>query len=269
MSNTINAAANPEMANNLIENALKETKEVIEPTVKPPSDNVVNLPGGLLLPTGEIIRTAEVKELTGRDEEAIGKTSSVGKAIMITVDRATVKLGGINADEKHLYNLLAGDRDALLLGIFKATFGPTVTIPCYCDGCKDFKEAVIDIDEDIKTRQLVDPVNDRVFTLPGKRGDIVVQLPNGYVQRELLNNSEKTSAELSSILLEKCILTIDGAPVLGRSQVQNLNIVDRRKVLEEIDKRVPGPQMSNIVIDCPDCGGKVGVPINFGNLFQF
>jgi hypothetical protein len=269
MSNTISAADNPQLVNNLVEQALSEKPKLAEPTITPPSDTTVNLPGGLVLPTGEVLRTAEVRELTGRDEEAISKAPSVGKAIMTLVDRGTVKIGNLPADETILYNLLLGDRDALLLGIYKATFGSTADIPAYCTGCNDYKTASVDIDTDIKTQLLVDPANEAIFTVEGKKGDIVVKLPTGKVQKELLENSDKSSAELSTIILEKCVISINGAPVVSKGQVQNLSIVDRRKVLEEIDDRAPGPKLQDLTVDCPDCGGKVGVPISFGTLFRF
>ncbi len=268
MSNTIRAAENPQLVNDLIDKAMT-TAPVDEPKITPPSKNVVNLPGGLVLPTGEVLRTAEVRELTGRDEEAISKAPNVGKAIMTLVDRGVVKIGAHPVDDKMLNNLLAGDRDAILIGIFKATFGNTAEIPSYCAGCADIKTATIDVDEDIETKTLADPINDQVFTVQGKSGEIVVRLPNGAVQRELIENAEKTEAELSTILLERTVVSINGSPVLGKNQVQNLSIVDRRKVIDEIDARVPGPKLNSLTIDCPDCGGKVVVPINFGTLFRF
>lgn len=269
MSNTINAADNPQLVNNLVEQTLNEKPKLVEPTILAPSDTTVDLPGGLVLPTGEVIRTAEVRELNGRDEEAISKAPSIGKAIMTLVDRGTVKLGDLPADEKLLYNLLLGDRDALLLGIYKATFGPTAEIPAYCGGCNDYKTANVDLNLDIESRVLPDPANQTVFTVEGKKGEIVVKLPTGKVQKELLENADKSAAELSTIILEKCIISINGAPVVSKGQVQNLSIVDRRKVLEEIDDRAPGPKLQDLTVDCPDCGGKVGVPISFGTLFRF
>lgn len=269
MSDTIKAAANPALVNNIVDKMMNETPKLAEPTITPPSDTTVNLPGGIVLPSGEVLRTAEVRELTGRDEEAVSRAINTGKAILTLVDRATVKIGNQPADEKLMYNLLAGDRDALLLGIYKATFGKEVTIESFCPGCDDMKTVIIDIDEDIETKRLNDPIEDRIFTIEGKKGPIVVQLPTGAVQKELLDNAEKTAAELSSILLERIVLSINGQPVLGRSQVQNLNIVDRRAILDAVDEKVPGPKLQELNVDCPDCGGKVGVPISFGTLFRF
>jgi hypothetical protein len=269
MANTINASQNPDLVNNLVEKALSEPTTVNEPKIISPSENTVELPGGLITSSGEVLRTAEVRELTGKDEEVISKSSSIAKAMATLIDRGTVSIGGYPADENSLYKILAGDRDALLLGIYKATFGNTVDIPAFCGGCSDAKVVSVDIDEDVQIRKLEDPAEDVKFTVKGKRGDIVVRLPDGRVQKKLVDNSDKTQAELATVLLENVVLSIGGSQVLGKSQVQNLSLVDRRKVLSEIDDRVPGPRMQDISVECPDCGEQVGVPINFGTLFRF
>jgi len=269
MSNTISAANNPALVNQLVEQALSEsapTEQTI--AITPPSDTRVVRPGGYISPTGEVIREAEVRELDGQDEEALSKATTVGRAILTLVNRGTVAVGSHPADDSLLDSLLAGDRDALLLGIFKATFGPTVDIASFCSGCNDFKEVRVNLDEDIKSKILVDPVSDRMFTVKGKVGEIIVELPTGSTQRVLIENSEKTAAELNSILLERTVKQINGNPVYSRVQVQKLGIKDRRAVLDEIERRSPGPKMEDVSVTCPDCGGEVTVPINFGTLFR-
>lgn len=269
MSNTINAAANPDLVNNIVQKALQEEPPSYEPQINAPSDTTVELPGGYLTSTGEVIRTAEVRELTGRDEEAISKSPSIGRAILTVLQRGTVKVGDEKADEKILDNLLAGDRDAILLGILKATFGPTVETAVYCSGCQDAKTVEINMDTDIKTKVLADPVSERVFRVEGRKGEILVRLPNGQLQKELILNSDKTAAELNTLVLEQTVLKINDIDVLSKSQVQNLGIADRRKVTEEINKRAPGPQFDDMTIKCPDCESEVTVPVNLGTLFRF
>jgi hypothetical protein len=269
MTNTISAAANPALANNLINDALAEKPVQSEVKITPPSNNVVTLPGGFITAAGDVITEAEVRELTGADEEAIARTNSVGKAILTILNRGTVKIGNQKADEKLLDQLLSGDRDALILGIFKSTFGSETEVSAYCTGCSEFKTIGLDIDTDIKTKVLTDPINDRVFTVQGKNKVFTVQLPTGLAQKEMINNSDKTSAEINTIMLEHTVINIDGSPVLSKLQVQNLGLTDRRKIVDEINARVSGPQFDEITVTCPDCESEVSVPINFGTLFRF
>jgi hypothetical protein len=267
MTNTISAAANPALANQMLNKALTEAPKERMPEIVSPSDTTVELPGGYVNAAGEVIRTAEVRELTGKDEEIISKTNNLGKAVLTILQLGTVKIGNEAATEKLLDELLIGDRDAILLGILKATFGNTVKIPVFADGEEKLVE--VDINTDIKTKILTDPVNDRVFIVKGKNVDYTVKLPNGVVQREMINNAEKTPAELSTLVLENTLVRIGENPVYSKAQVQALSVVDRRKIIEEINKRAPGPQFEDVVVTDPDTGSEVTVPINLGTLFQF
>jgi hypothetical protein len=114
-----------------------------------------------------------------------------------------------------------------------------------------------------------DPINDRVFTVEGKKNIFTVQLPTGITQKELLLNADKTVPELNTILLENTVVKINNNPVLSKNQVQNMGMVDRKKVIEEINNRVIGPKFEDLTVTCPDCESEVTVPINLGTLFRF
>jgi len=267
MTNTISAAVNPALANQLLNKAINETPKERTPEIVSPSDTTVELPGGYINAAGEVIRTAEVRELNGKDEETISKTNNLGKAILTVLQLGTVKIGNEPATDKILDDLLVGDRDAILLGILKATFGSKIKIPIFVDG--EDKLVEVDVNTDIKIKLLTDPINERVFTVKGKSIDYTVKLPNGVVQREMINNMEKTPAELSTIVLENTVVRIGENPVYSKSQVLALSVIDRRKIIDEINKRAPGPQFEDVVVVDPDTGSEVTVPINLGSLFQF
>jgi hypothetical protein len=267
---TINAANNPGLANKLAAEAISQKTEAPEPAkIKVPVDVLVNLPGGYMSPSGEVYRTAEVRELTGKDEEVIVKAANMPKALALALSRGTVKIGDVEATEEVLDKILAADRDAIMLGIYRATFGDTAEFGAYCMGCKDSKTAEINLLEDIKVKVLLDPLEDRAFKVQGKSKEYLVRLPEGKAQRELANNLDKTSSELDSVLLDYCLVEIDGKQVFGKNQVQAIGLADRRLILSEIVKKNPGPQFNDVKITCPDCGGEVVVPISLGTLFQF
>ena len=268
-SKTISAASNPALANNLIANAMAEEPQQIKVTIISPSDNSVTLPGGYITSTGEVVTEAEVRELTGKDEEAIARTTNVGKAFISILERGTVRVGDQPVTPEILDSMLSGDRDMLLLSIFKVTFGVEPELPAYCYSCKETKIVGVNIDEDIKVKSLKDPINDRVFTVQGKTQEFTVQLPTGVTQKELLTSIDKTAAELNTLLLENTVLKINNNPVVSKTQVQNLGLVDRKTIIEEINKRIPGPQFDDLTITCPDCESEVKVPISLGSFFRF
>jgi hypothetical protein len=263
----LKAALDPNKANNLLNQALTEQPAVEAPKIVSPTDILVDLPGGTVI-NGEVIKTAVVRELNGRDEEALIRADNAGKMFSIVVNRATVSLGGTKATEEILDKLLVGDRDAILLGIYRATFGETAELAGYCEGCSEFKVVEINVVEDIKTRLLPDPTA-TTFTVKGKNKEFVVALPTGIAQKKMMANKDATVAENLTTLLEETIVEIDGKPVFSKAQIQALGIVDRRTIAEEISDRNPGPQFDPVKVTCPDCESEVQVPINLGDLFRF
>jgi hypothetical protein len=270
-NNSINAAENPALANQLAQQAMSAApvEEAPTLTVIPPTDGDVTLPGGYLSGLGEVYTTAEVRELNGLDEEAISRQSTIGKSLTTILSRAVVSVGNEPASEALLDNLLSGDADALMLGIYKTTFGNTVELNGYCEGCAVVKRVEVNLNEDISFKSLLDPIGDRVFTVKGKKTDYTIKLPSRKTQKEMMHNADKTAGELNSILLEGCVVSIGGQPVLSKVQIQNIGIADRRTIIEAITSRNPGPQFTAVQADCEDCGGKVEVPISLGTIFRF
>ena len=267
---TLKAADNPTLANQLISQMASETEPEKElALIVSPSETVVNLPGGYVTLAGEVVTEAEVRELNGRDEEAISRANNIGKVLNTILTRGVVRIGDEPASEDVLDQMFAGDRDALLLGVYRATFGPTADVPTFCSGCKEYKSIRVDINEDIKVRKLLDPIADRRFTVTTKKHEYTVVLPSGKVQKELTMNSDKTLSELTTLLLEGTIMAIDGQRVISKRQVEEIGVSDRRAIAAELDKRSFGPILNEVKATCPECGGEVVAPINIGTLFRF
>ncbi|CAB4137859.1 hypothetical protein UFOVP325_118 [uncultured Caudovirales phage] len=254
-------------ANNLIAQALTEPQVIEAPKIVAPTDILVDLPGGTII-DGEVVKTAVVRELNGKDEEAIIRADNSARMFSIVVNRATVSLGDTKATDELLDRLLVGDRDALLLGIYRATFGDTAELSGYCEGCSEFKPVEINIVEDIKHKILPD-ARETDFFVQGKNKEFRVSLPTGITQKKILANPEATMAESLTTLLEQTVIQIDGKPVFGKSQIQALGLVDRRAIADEIADRNPGPQFDPVKVTCPDCESEVQVPISLGSLFRF
>jgi dsDNA-binding SOS-regulon protein len=262
---TLNAAENPALANKIAQEITKV------PTITIPSlpDTNIELPGGFYDPLDDqLVTTAEVRELTGGDEEAIVKISEPGKALMTILEKATVSLGGKPADKETLSMLLAGDREALLLAIRRVTFGNEVELEAVCSRCPELQTFVVDLEKDVEVKSLDDRINDRRFTLDLKVGKVKVALPTGDTQNKLVNASNKNTAELDTLLLSNCVLEINDVPVLGQAQIRNLGIKDRRTILEEIAKRNPGPLLSEVKKACKTCGQEVELPLTLADLFR-
>jgi hypothetical protein len=266
----VKTASGSALNNDLIDKVLSATVQTETPeiSITSPSDTLVNLPAGFITPDGEVTRVAEVRELNGKDEEVLGKSAGGAKSYSVVLSRAVVSIGGIPTTDAMLDSLLLGDRDALMLGIYKATFGSTVELYGLCTDCGNFNTVEMNIDRDVVTKILVDPIADRRFTVQGRAKEFLVALPTGAVQKDLAAANDKTSGERNTILLQNTVLEIDGRPVMGKAQIQALGVMDRNTIASEIGKRLPGPQFEDIKLPCPDCEGTVVVPFNLGTLFQ-
>jgi hypothetical protein len=235
-----------------------------------PSNNEVILPGGFILNDGSLVKYAEIRELNGADEEALAKTSTSGKALRVVLSRGLVKIGDATATAKDLDELLAGDQEAILLGIRLATFGKDLDFSGICPNCSNPQSFVVDLEEDIEMVSLEDPFNDRVFSIDAKIGEVVLALPNGITTKKLTEAEaeNKSFAELVSILLSGCIVSVNEQPSMGISTALKLGIADRELLVNEIYKRAPGPRLGGVTKVCKACDSEVSLALGLADLFR-
>lgn len=267
----INSHTNPDLANKLVKEATElSEQEVMVKAVKPPLTMPpvpeVELPGGLLDPFKGIISTAEVRELNGVDEEAISKIPDTAKSLLAILERATVKIGEEKATKDLIDSLFAGDREMLLLAIRKVTFGNEVRLgPGLCPHCEEEQIFDIDLDKDVEIKKLE---GDAEFTVECKVGQVRVTLPKGATQKAIVESTNRTSAELDTIMLKSCVLSINGQDIVNPDVVRNLGMLDRRTILKEIANRNPGPQLGALKKECQSCGQEVPLPLSLADLFR-
>ena len=251
-----------------IKDLAKQISGAEEIRTRPPIDPTVELPGGFIAADGSLVKTATVRELTGRDEEVIAKGGNKSLMLNTVLSLGLEKLGYNTPSAHDLDSLLAGDRDMILLGIRKATFGKTVDGVINCPGCGTKQDMLIDLDDDIEVVELADPIKDRVFDVELRAGTAVVGLPNGIVQKQLAENLFKSNAEKMSIFLGGCMVSINDKPCIGASSAANLGILDRELLFTEIVKRNPGPRLEAVVKACKACGVEISVPLSLADLFR-
>lgn len=254
----------------VIEQAIKDVeKPAVQIKTVAPSNTEVSLPGGFINREGSLVKYAEVRELNGMDEEAIAKAGSSSRALLVMLQRGLVSVGSEQANKQDLDSLLSGDRDALLIGIRKITFGTEAEFSLTCPHCKTDLDVTVDLDEDIPYRELEDPINGRIFEYESKKSGIIrCALPNGSTQRKLMENTDKTLAELNTILLAGCVLSVNGQTSLGASTVLKLGMADREALIQEIIKRNPGPRLGEVSTHCEACGEEIPMPLALTDLFR-
>ena len=238
----------------------------VEITTTAPPSNEIDLPGGFISKEGILVKTAKVRELNGADEEALAAAGN--NILQVILSRGLVELGGEKVTSADLDQLLSGDRDAIVLGIRKVTFGKDVIASTVCPNCAKEQEITIDTDKDVNIKELDNPVEDRSFLINVKAGDVVVNLPNGITQKKLVDANNKSSAEAVTVLLGGCIASINGSPSMGRATALALGISDRQEIISEIASRNPGPRLQEVSKACEACGSNIELPLSLAALFR-
>lgn len=270
------ALENPAAASAYFQAATAE--EIPHPEIDVPPEGVVNLPGGLVV-NGQVVREVEVQELTGAHEEALARaklSNNPARFVSTLLQCGVVSLGGHEATRELLLQLLVGDRDALLLGIRRATYGDEIELEdSNCPFCGEGFGLTITLD-DIPTVELADPHMDAVFTIDLRRDRKArVRLAVGADQEAVMANPDLSMAERNTVLLSRCVVTLTGADGSERSVTaqpslvrDGLSIPDRSKILEELRKRQPGPRLEQITFTHEICGREVPLPLEVGTLFR-
>jgi len=260
---TLSSDAN--LVNALVSEAFKEEPLKVETVA--PDNNEITLPGGYITPGGALSKYAEVRELNGEDEEAISRSGSLGKSLSTILQRGLVSIGGEPVDKYALDEILAADRDAIMLAIRRITFGDEVEYRIICN-CGANTLTTINLIEDVIIKELNNPIQDRTWTSNTKLGEVIISLPTGVTQKLLIESTDKTTAELSTILLSGCIQSINGNVITGSSSILKLGMKDRENLIQEIMEKNPGPRLGEVKKACEACGEDVETPLSLVALFR-
>lgn len=246
--------------------------EAMNPAAEVPSipaqpDSFFHLPGSHKL--------VEVRELKGRDEEAVDRARRSPEALKVVqtiVECGTSAVGDEEATPGVLGQLLAGDREYLLLLIREATYGSEIQLGDTRCACGDIVSVTVEV-EDIPVHRLDSP-SDASFEVPLRKGGVAqVHLPTAADQQAVFANANLTNAERNTLLLTRCVESLryaggDVILVAGFPSVisDDLGLLDRRTILDEIAKRTPGPQYNDVTVE-HECGYAIPVEINLMSLF--
>jgi hypothetical protein len=252
---------------------LQQVEEMDRPTFGTPEpvvplDTVFHLHGGYEDNHGRLVTEFEVRELTGRDEEFLGRIKDPARMMIAMLTRGLVRVGDEPASDEVLDGLIAGDWETILLAVRIVTFGRTYTSEHICSSCGQPFESTVDLIDDLSVKTLT--YEDRVFDVIGRKGAVYRATPAfGYAQRRiLLRNIDETFAEMNTLMLKDCVLSINDRPVLTKGDVLDIPLADRRLLVDEIDKRRAGPELAGVRTKCPACDEEQLNPLNVVALFQ-
>lgn len=248
-----------------------------EPEPQPPHVPVPNIDAltvelccGLEHPTEGRIRDAEVRELNGEDEEYFSRAKTMDERLAKLVERGTARLGNVDNPDLRMINALPlGDRDALMVGIRRATYGDELELELSCNTCNEEQTVGVDLATEIKYDTSVSDVLEVKLV---KGGTAVLRWPTGddeVAVREFGKRNEQASpAEANTVLLGRILQSVDGESAVGEVTARNLNMADRRKIVAQVAEEAPGPRLGDIMHTCVGCGEEWPLPITFGQMFR-
>lgn len=221
---------------------------------------------------GRIHREAEILPMTGAVRKNIARPDvrqSPSKVIDVVLLAGVKRIGSLPRIDRNVLNdLLAGDRDFLMLEIRKLSLGAEVTSTITCGECDQKVDIRFDLNKipSASIPEKCEVVNGkRVFTIEipyqGKTIKAVFRYPNGSDQAAV--STSKNPIESNYTLYYRCLLEWNGVSVEQCSPVlfDDMPLTALDVVEDEFRNKMPGPVLSQAMI-CPLCGAET--PLNLG-----
>jgi hypothetical protein len=254
-----------------------EAPKLVEPT-----DGPVTLPAGFrrvkVTSEGtkfENVTNAWVRELNGLDEERIAKARLSGEPtdfIAAVLEAGVEKIGDSRPDREDIDALVLGDRDFLLMQIAVATYGDRLEYEgVVCPHCNESFDVAITPTEEVPVTRLASPEETRFDVKLRKDRIAKCTLPTHSISKQLAQT--ETAAEANTLLIANFVSEIVGKEVVeirgDKDAARLLPIVDRQTIIDEMWKRMPGPQYNEVRFKHePGCGEEVRLEVQLADLFR-
>lgn len=226
-----------------------------------PSEGIFILPGGLLM-EGRSLREAELRPLTGYEEDWLALRPSVPSALAVTrlLSLCLARLEDVAPSRGLVQRLLVGDRDYLMLQLRRITLGDTVSAVLACPACSakmDVDFAIADVPVTRHPQTTPSYSLDLAPQPPSPRGEeerdrgrmVRFRLPTGMDQEAVL---ELPPVEAADALLMRCLLDDGGMP---------LSPDERSAVIAAMEQLAPAVDLE-LDLTCPECGHTFMTPFD-------
>ena len=212
------------------------------------SDGVCDLPGGLVLDDGRRLDRAELRPLTGREEEWVTQHAATASAHLVTklLSACFVRLDDHAVNSEMIAKLLAGDRDYLILQLRRMTLGDQFAAVFSCPACGRAMDVEF-LAQDISIEPR--PQNAAIYTWHGAERFINYRLPNGADQEAI---ADLAPSEAVEALFARCLVFDGGTP---------LSVEERAAVIAEMDRLAPQIDLE-LDLNCPECGHSFTTPFD-------
>ena len=240
------------------------------PLIEEPAPDEWSMPGGVVI-DGNLFRKARVRELNGEDEEFLARAlvaNDFERWKQILLERGVTHLGPHATTPELLDQLLVGDRDALILGVRVATYGPTMDLDVMCEHCGVESKIRIDFVAEVPIKPVTFSVETPEQTVSLKDGFAQVRLATGADVRYLAGLENKTVAEMNTELMARCVKEINGNRDITKATIKSLGMSDRSRIITWMTEEQPGPEYEKVKHACTACGKETPLGLTTGDMFR-
>lgn len=211
------------------------------------------LPGGLVLEHDRLLREAELRPLSGREEEWLVRYPAAPVSVAVTrlLSACLVRIDEMKMTPALVRRLLVGDRDYLVLQLRRLTLGDTfqATLPCpSCAAKMDLEFSADDVPVEGERRSGVFSTVNISFSGRSPR-TVRFRLPTGEDQEAVLG---MPLPEAVDTMLNRC-LSNDGAPEFSEEE--------KAAVIGAMERLAPRVELE-LELTCPECGFEFAAPFD-------
>jgi len=245
------------------------------PLIETPNPGVAMLSYGVEI-DDERRKLVTVRELNGSDEEQLarldpGKGDQYYILLMdLIIKRATETIGGVAPSHADLGRLLMGDRDIIFLEIILATTGEEKEYEdVTCPECGEVFNAQVGVRGVVEIHRLEEDDDPYVDVALRDGTAVHLRYPTGEDQMSLFQGKDvakKNASERNTLLLGRCIDTVDGKPVRNAVEfARNLGMADRRTLVDALGEG-PRVEFKEVEVPCPECGVELPFKLSWADL---
>jgi hypothetical protein len=218
------------------------------------SDSVFELPGGLVTGDGRSLYEAELRPITGREEEWLAEHAEAPSAVAVTrvLSSCLARVGDMHVTPELARSLLAGDRDYLMLQLRRLTLGERVQAVLACPSCGgnvDVEFRVADVPVETRRQEAAA----HAFMLQDGRR-VRFRLPTGADQEAVLGLEIGEAAEA---LFARCLIHDGGTPATD---------AERAAIIEAMDRVAPQVDLE-LEVRCLECSYEFLSPFDTTSFF--
>lgn len=219
--------------------------------------------------------TVDISAMTAVQEDILTSRALIKKGTVISeLLKSCIMTPGVNPDE-----LLAGDRNAVMVAHRITGYGREYTAEVVCESCTERVEAEFDLAGLSIKRLTIEPVEEGQnlfeFELPVSKKKIQFKFLTGADEQDLLQEADRrrkkmrfSSDSLVTGRLRRSLVSVDG--ITDRNKiavfVRNMPAGDSRALRKFMEENEPGIDMRSWV-ECPMCGESQEVNMPIGAKF--